>query len=65
MIICVRVRGAKSVATVVVFNRGAKRRRFSVEPSERLYRIHVYVFLRVYVCVCVQYNKMAFSIERQ
>lgn len=35
--LCVSVRGAKTVATAVVFNRGAKRRRFSVEPPERLY----------------------------
>jgi len=44
------------VALAVVYStegRGAKRR-FSVEPPERLY-----------VRACVQYNKMAFSIERQ
>lgn len=34
-IVCVR--GAKTVAAAAVFNRGAKRRRFSVKPPERLY----------------------------
>lgn len=41
----------------LVFNRGTTKRRFSVEPPERLYMYNM--------CVCVQYNKMAFSIERQ
>lgn len=34
--VCVYVWGAKTVAAAE-FNRGAKRRRFSVEPPERLY----------------------------